>query len=43
MEEKTEAQKKFSQMGLFGKLKHIGKVFVFLITFGFVYPHIFND
>jgi hypothetical protein len=43
MEQHNEAQKKFSQMSLAGKLKHVGKVVVFLLTFGFVYPNIFSD
>lgn len=43
MEQQTEAQKKFSKLSFFGKIKHVGKVVVFLITFGFVFPHIFND
>jgi hypothetical protein len=26
-----------------GKIKHIGKVVVFLLSFGFIYPNIFSD
>jgi hypothetical protein len=44
MEDRKETQsQKFSEMTFFGKVKHIGKVVVFLLTFGFVYPHIFSD
>jgi hypothetical protein len=35
--------KKFSQMNVFEKIKHIGKVAVFLLSFGFIYPNIFSD
>ena len=37
------ADKKFSQMSVFEKIKHIGKVVVFLLSFGFIYPNIFSD
>jgi hypothetical protein len=34
---------KFSQMSAFGKIKHVGKVIIFLLSFGFIYPNIFSD
>jgi hypothetical protein len=39
----TEAQQKFSEMSAAGKIKHIGKVIVCLLTFGFVFPNIFSE
>lgn len=33
----------FSQMSAWEKVRHVGKVIVFLLTFGFVYPNIFSD
>lgn len=35
--------RKFSQMTGMEKIKHIGKVFVFIITAGMAYPNIFSD
>ncbi len=35
--------RKFSEMTGVEKLKHIGKVFVFIITAGIAYPNIFSD
>jgi hypothetical protein len=35
--------KKFSEMSFFEKIKFIGKVAVFLLSFGFIYPNIFSD
>jgi hypothetical protein len=44
MEDRNAAQaQKFSEMSAFGKIKHIGKVVVFLLSFGFIYPNIFSD
>lgn len=40
---KETAELKFSEMSAFGKLKHIGKVVVFLFSFGFIFPNIFSD
>lgn len=39
----TEAQRKFSEMSTSGKLKHVGKVIVFLLTLGFIFPNILSD
>ena len=36
-------ERKFSEMTGGGKLIHIGKVIVFIISFGFVFPTIFSD
>lgn len=35
--------KKFGEMNGPEKLKFVGKVFVFLLTAGFAYPHILQD
>lgn len=35
--------KKFKEMDGSEKLKFVGKVFVFLLTAGFAYPHILQD
>ena len=44
MEHKNAAQDpKFSEMSVFGKIKFIGKVVVFLLSFGFIFPNIFSD
>jgi hypothetical protein len=34
---------KFADMSSFGKIKFVGKVVVFLLSFGFIYPNIFSD
>jgi hypothetical protein len=39
----TQPQKKFSEMSSSEKLKHIGKVCIFLITMGFIFPTLFSD
>ena len=33
----------FSQMTGLEKMKHVGKVIVFLLSFGFVFPNILSD
>jgi hypothetical protein len=44
MEDRNAAQEpKFSEMNFFGKIKFVGKVFVFLLSFGFIFPNIFSD
>lgn len=35
--------KPFMQMTLFEKLKHVGKVIVFVLTFGFAFPNVFSE
>jgi hypothetical protein len=40
---KAAPEQKFSEMNFFGKIRFIGKVFVFLLSFGFIYPNIFSD
>lgn len=35
--------KKFGEMNGSEKIKFVGKVFVFLLTAGFAYPHILQD
>ena len=35
--------RKFSSMSLGEKVTHVGKVLVFLITFGFAFPNIFSE
>lgn len=35
--------RKFSQMTGMEKIKHIGKVIVFILTAGMAYPNIFSD
>jgi hypothetical protein len=37
------AAKRFAQLTLFGKIKHVGKIIVFLASFGFAFPNIFSD
>ncbi|HZM46319.1 MAG TPA: hypothetical protein VFC14_15895 [Burkholderiales bacterium] len=37
------ARQKFSEMTAFGKLMHIGKVVVFIFSFGFAFPTLFSD
>ena len=39
----AESGKKFKEMDGSEKLKFVGKVFVFLLTAGFAYPHILQD
>lgn len=34
---------KFSKMSVTQKVRHVGKVIVFLLTFGFAFPNIFSD
>ncbi|HSC94986.1 MAG TPA: hypothetical protein VLC73_08450 [Burkholderiales bacterium] len=35
--------KPFAKMTPGEKAKHMGKVFLFLLTFGFAFPHILSD
>jgi hypothetical protein len=35
--------KPFSQMNAIEKVRHIGKVVVFFLTFGFAFPNVFSD
>ncbi len=37
------ARQKFSDMSAGGKLVHVGKVFIFIISFGFAFPTLFSD
>jgi hypothetical protein len=37
------SSKKFGEMNGAEKIKFVGKVFVFLLTAGFAYPHILQD
>lgn len=37
------SDKKFKDMNGSEKIKFVGKVFVFLLTAGFAYPHILQD
>jgi len=37
------ATEKFSEMSMGGKLKHIGKVILFICSFGFAFPTLFSD
>lgn len=34
---------RFEQLTFFGKLRFIGKLIVFLASFGFIYPNILSD
>ncbi|MCC7485055.1 MAG: hypothetical protein IT529_08675 [Burkholderiales bacterium] len=34
---------RFTQMSPRDKLKHVCKIFIFFLTFGFVFPGIFSD
>jgi hypothetical protein len=44
MEDKNAVkEQKFSEMSAIGKLRFVGKVIVFLLSFGFIYPNIFSD
>lgn len=40
---KVEPARKFSGMTAGGKLIHIGKVIVFIVSFGFIFPTILTD
>lgn len=35
--------KPFSSMTATEKVKHVAKVIVFILTFGFAYPNVFSD
>lgn len=35
--------KPFSKMTAMEKVKHVGKVIVFILTFGFAFPNVFSD
>ena len=35
--------KSFAKMTLVGKLTHVGKVFVFFLSFGFAFPNVLSD
>jgi hypothetical protein len=35
--------KPFAQMTANERVKHVGKVFLFLLTFGFAYPNVLSD
>ncbi len=37
------SSKKFKDMNASEKMGFVGKVFVFLLTFGFAYPHILQE
>ncbi len=39
----TAGSKKYKSMTTSEKTAHIGKVFLFLLTFGFAYPSILHD
>jgi hypothetical protein len=39
----TIAAKPFSQMTGMEKMKHVGKVIVFLLSFGFIFPNILSE
>lgn len=39
----TAGRKKFKDMNQAEKTAHVGKVFLFLLTFGFAYPGILLD
>lgn len=38
----VESTSKFKQLKLWQKCVHIGKLAVFLVTFGFAFPHILD-
>ncbi len=42
-DDNSAAPKRFAQLTFFGKIVHIGKVIVFLVSFGFVFPNLFSD
>ncbi len=37
------AKPKFSDMSTGDKMKHVGKVIIFVISFGFAFPSLFSD
>lgn len=37
------AKQKFSEMSTSGKAVHIGKIIIFVISFGFAFPGLFSD
>ena len=39
----TASGKQFKDMTQSQKMAHVGKVFLFLLTFGFAYPSILHD
>lgn len=39
----TVTARKFSEMNGAEKVKHIGKVIAFILTFGFAFPTLFSD
>lgn len=39
----TASRKKFENMNSSEKAAHVGKIFLFLLTFGFAYPSILQD
>ncbi|MGE5523333.1 MAG: hypothetical protein ACM3SS_06440 [Rhodospirillaceae bacterium] len=39
----AHAGKSFGELDSSGKLAYVGKVLVFLVTFGFAFPTIFSD
>ena len=39
----STARQKFSEMSAGGKLVHVGKVVIFIISFGFAFPTLFSD
>jgi hypothetical protein len=42
-DESSATPKPFVQLTFLGKIKHIGKVIIFLASFGFAFPNIFSD
>ena len=38
-----QSRQKFSDMSAGGKLAHVGKIVIFVITFGFAFPGLFSD
>lgn len=38
----AQSQSKFTQLNLWHKCVHIGKLAIFLVTFGFAFPHIMD-
>jgi hypothetical protein len=41
--QQTQSSEKFKDMSFFGKIVFIGKVIIFLCSFGFAFPLILND
>ena len=37
------AKQKFADMSTGDKVKHVGKVIIFVISFGFAFPSLFSD